>query len=140
VAFPGGKREPADPSPWATATREAEEEVGIDPASVRPLGELSPLRTRTGYQVHPCVAGVPEGLQLRVDTREFESVFFSPLELFAERERFRLLLRRDAAGSRLVPCYRLEQGEITGVTAAVLAQLANVAYDAGIQLRREPGK
>ena len=58
VAFPGGKREPEDASPWVTARREAHEEVGITQEHVHPLGELSPLMTRTGFEVLPCVAMV----------------------------------------------------------------------------------
>lgn len=34
ISFPGGKREPSDPSDAAAALREAQEEVGIDPDSV----------------------------------------------------------------------------------------------------------
>jgi 8-oxo-dGTP pyrophosphatase MutT (NUDIX family) len=40
VTFPGGKKDPTDADPTATALREAREEVGLDPASVRILGSL----------------------------------------------------------------------------------------------------
>jgi 8-oxo-dGTP pyrophosphatase MutT (NUDIX family) len=40
VTFPGGKKDPTDADPTATALREAWEEVGLDPASVRILGSL----------------------------------------------------------------------------------------------------
>lgn len=67
VAFPGGKREAEDLTPWMTALREAAEEVGLPGVSVAPLGELAPLLTRTGFQVHPCVAQVPPVMDLVVD-------------------------------------------------------------------------
>lgn len=59
VAFPGGRREDADPSLEATAVREAREELGI--ADVRVLGPLStvPLYT-SDYRLVPFVAHVPE--------------------------------------------------------------------------------
>ena len=64
VAFPGGKREHADRTTWATAQREAMEEVGLPGEMVVPLGELEPLVTRTGFEVHPCIARVPPDFNL----------------------------------------------------------------------------
>jgi 8-oxo-dGTP pyrophosphatase MutT (NUDIX family) len=40
VALPGGAVDPGDPDGIAAALREADEEVGLDPASVRVLGSL----------------------------------------------------------------------------------------------------
>ena len=42
-AFPGGATDPGDDGPIGTALREAEEEVGLDPATVRVIGELPPV-------------------------------------------------------------------------------------------------
>ncbi|MEE4146282.1 MAG: CoA pyrophosphatase [Halieaceae bacterium] len=136
VAFPGGKREPADLTPWVTALRESNEEIGLDSDLAEPLGELSPLITRTGFDVHPCVARVPAGLELVVDPREFDSVFMLPLELFADRDLFRLEAMSDGVRTRMVPHYQVGDDNIWGVTAAVLAQLVNLAFDAGLDLQR----
>jgi 8-oxo-dGTP pyrophosphatase MutT (NUDIX family) len=43
ISFPGGKREPDDKSPVATALREASEETGIIPGNIEILGTLTPL-------------------------------------------------------------------------------------------------
>jgi 8-oxo-dGTP pyrophosphatase MutT (NUDIX family) len=137
IAFPGGKREPGDATPWVTALRETEEEVGLAQALVHPLGELSPLITRSGFEVHPCVARVPAALHLAVDSGEFDSVFMAPLEVFADRKVFRLESMSDGVRTRMVPHYQVGNDNIWGVTAAVLAQLANVAYDAGLDLKRD---
>ena len=137
IAFPGGKREPGDATPWVTALREALEEVGLAQALVHPLGELSPLVTRSGFEVHPCVARVPAALDLRVDSGEFDSVFLSPLAVYADRKVFRLESMSDGVRTRMVPHYQVGNDNIWGVTAAVLAQLANVAYDAGLDLKRD---
>lgn len=137
VAFPGGKREPEDLSPWATAYREAEEEVGIPRAWVTPLGELEPMVTRSGFEVHPCIAKVPAVLELQVDSREFDSVFLPSLERFADRALFRLEAMFDGERTRMVPHYQVEQDNIWGVTAAVLAQVVNIALDAGLELKRD---
>lgn len=43
IAFPGGKSDPGDADAVATALREAQEEVGLDPATVEVFGTLPTL-------------------------------------------------------------------------------------------------
>ncbi len=137
IAFAGGKREAADLSPWQTATREAMEEVGLSAELINPLGELEPLITRTGFEVFPCVASVPAAPDLIVDPGEFDSVFFTPLAVFADARLFRLEAMSDGNRARQVPHYQIGGDNIWGVTAAILVLLANVAYDAGFDLQRD---
>ena len=57
LVFPGGAVDPGDRDPVATALREAQEEVGLDPRSVEVLGTLTPLAMpRSGFLVTPVVA------------------------------------------------------------------------------------
>lgn len=137
VAFPGGKRELVDETVWATARREAHEEVALTAGMIEPLGELHPLITRTGFEVHPCVARVPAAPELVVDPGEFDSVFLRRLALFADQSIFRVEAMGTGEHRRMVPHYQLGGDNIWGVTAAILAQLANVAYDAGLDLKRD---
>jgi 8-oxo-dGTP pyrophosphatase MutT (NUDIX family) len=136
VAFPGGKREAGDATPWATALRETMEEVGLPAEDIHPLGELAPLITRSRFEVYPCIARVPAELDLVVDPGEFDSVFMPPLQTFADPELFRLETMWDGEHTRRVPHYQLGEDNVWGVTAAILAQLANLAYDAGFDLQR----
>jgi 8-oxo-dGTP pyrophosphatase MutT (NUDIX family) len=54
IAFPGGRREPNDVDLLATALREAEEEVGLDPSQVEVLTDLPVIETMaTGFRVAP---------------------------------------------------------------------------------------
>ena len=137
IAFAGGKREAEDFSPWETATREAMEEVGLSLSKIRPLGELEPLVTRTGFEVFPCVACVPAAPDLVIDSDEFDSVFFVPLAVFSDPKIFRMETMSYGSQSRRVPHYQVGDDNIWGVTAAILVMLANVAYDAGFDLERD---
>jgi 8-oxo-dGTP pyrophosphatase MutT (NUDIX family) len=137
IAFAGGKRARDDVSPWQTAQREALEEVGIPAELISPLGELDPLVTRTGFEVFPCIASVPPELGLVVDPGEFDRVFYTPLSMFADHALFRLETLSDFMGVRKVPHYQIGKESVWGVTAAILALLANVAYDAGFDLQRD---
>ena len=83
------------------------------------------------------MARVPVELDLVVERAEFDDVFLMRLETFADPNLFRLEVMSYGERSRPVPHYQVGEDNIWGVTAAVLAQLANVAYDAGLDLKRD---
>lgn len=79
ISFPGGRDEPDDLSPVATALREAHEEVGLEATQVEILGTLDRYRTGTGFIVTPVVALVAPPLNLKLDDFEVADVFEPPL-------------------------------------------------------------
>lgn len=75
LALPGGKVDHDDESLLATALREAEEEVGLDPSDVELLGEIAPVRSGpSNFQVHPFLARVPADVSWRVNDDEVVEV------------------------------------------------------------------
>ena len=84
VSFPGGRCEDVDASAEATALREAQEEVGLDPAQVEILGRLPEYRTGTGFSVTPVVALVTPPLNLKLDDFEVADVFEPPLDFLLD--------------------------------------------------------
>lgn len=63
VSLPGGREEPHDPDPVATAIRETQEEVGLplhDAELLGPLDEVSAVGVRTGLVIRPYVFHVAE--------------------------------------------------------------------------------
>ena len=123
IAFPGGKVEPGDADAIATALREAEEEIGLDAAYIRPLGYLDALRTHTGFHVDPVVALVEPGFTLRIDPSEVAAAFEVPLAFLMNPanhdKQFRM---RDG---RRRDFYAMPFGErfIWGVTAAMIRNM-----------------
>lgn len=74
VALPGGHVEPDEP-PIAAALRESEEEVGLDPALVEPIGLLPPVvRPRSGHRVLPVVGALACRPALVANPDEVEAV------------------------------------------------------------------
>ena len=51
VSFPGGASDEGETTPEQTALREAQEEIGLDPAHVTVLGRLSRMVTVSSFQV-----------------------------------------------------------------------------------------
>jgi 8-oxo-dGTP pyrophosphatase MutT (NUDIX family) len=79
ISFPGGRSEPFDTSPVATALRETTEEVGLHPSHVEVLGQLPPYTTVTHYVVTPVVALVTPPFDLHLDPHEVAEAFEVPL-------------------------------------------------------------
>lgn len=79
ISFPGGRCHDEDGSAERTALREAEEEIGLDPARVEILGRLPEYRTSTGFHVTPVVGWAAPPLDYRPDPQEVAEVFEVPL-------------------------------------------------------------
>ena len=79
ISFPGGRVEPDDADPAATALREALEEVGLVPARVQVIGLMPIYTTITGFDVTPVVALVQPPLELALDSFEVAEAFEVPL-------------------------------------------------------------
>lgn len=89
VSFPGGRCEPADPSPQITALRESHEEVGIRPDQVEVLTTLPDYFTSTGFRITPVVGLVTPPLNLQLDDFEVADVFEPPLEFLLDEANYR---------------------------------------------------
>ena len=84
VAFPGGRSDPGDPTPEATALREAYEEIGLLPHQVQLLGYISSLWTITNYNITPVAATLSWPFSIRLATHEVSRVFIIPLNWLAD--------------------------------------------------------
>ena len=124
ISFPGGRPDDGDADLRATALRETEEEIALDPAQVR-IGEaLPPTRTFvTNYVVHPFVGYVPHPreLDLRPNPTEVETVLTFSLELLRGGYEMRRLIRRGVPIH--TPTYEVEGQLIWGATARILSDL-----------------
>lgn len=89
VSFPGGRCEPGDATPHATALRECREEVGIEPAQVEVLATLPEYFTSTGFRITPVLGLVAPPLNLRLDDFEVAEVFEPPLSFLLDPANYR---------------------------------------------------
>ena len=128
IAFPGGRMDPQDESPVATALREAEEEIGLPRDAVRPLGLLDPYQTGTGYRIVPVVAVVERPFEQRLCALEVADAFEAPLSFLMSPENHAIVERE--RGGRLRTFYAMPFGEryIWGATAGMVRNLYERLY------------
>jgi len=123
VSFPGGRRDPEDPDAIATALREAQEEIGLDPTLVEVIGFLDDYPTFTGFRVTPVVAVLRAAPQLAARVDEVAEIFEVPLEWLLDPRRYRreTITRNGITGSFYELDYQPQR--IWGATAGMLWDL-----------------
>lgn len=129
VSFPGGRRDDDDESLWHTALRETYEEIGLDPALPRPIGELDRFVTVSSVSlVSPLVAVLPgPPADLVPSPDEVEAILHVPVSELLLDEVFREELWPIGELYRPITFFELEGDTVWGATAAMLRQLLAIA-------------
>lgn len=122
ISFPGGRQDHPGEDLRSTALREAEEEIGLDPAGVELVGALPPVGTFvTGYRIFPFVGLIEPGQAWRPQASEVEQVFeFSLGDLIRGHEMQRLI--RKGVPIR-TPTYTVDGHLVWGATARIVQSL-----------------
>jgi mutator protein MutT len=126
LSFPGGRIEPGEDARTA-ALREAQEEIGLDPAHVEILGRLDDtLVLVSAFILTPWVGLVPHPYVYAPNPAEVENILIVPLAALAAPGVHRVE-ERDVYGMRhLVHFYDLPEATVWGATARVLHKLLAV--------------
>lgn len=132
IAFPGGRMDPGDASPIATALREAQEEIALPPQAVTPLGFLDPYQTGSGYRIAPVVALVAQPFELALCAHEVADCFEAPLSFLMNPDNHKLMAleREGRLRSFYSMAYRdkLSERNIWGATAGMVRNLYERLY------------
>ncbi|MCH8875996.1 MAG: CoA pyrophosphatase [Chloroflexi bacterium] len=132
VSFPGGQIEASDGTAISAALREAEEEIGLNPADVDTLGQLNPLFTVTQFLIHPVVGFFPWPYSLTPNPSEVARTFGVPIDWLSDPKNLEVRERRPMISGPNVRVYYFKEFEgetIWGVTARItlnFLQLVNV--------------
>ncbi|HXH58872.1 CoA pyrophosphatase [Iamia sp.] len=138
VSFPGGRAEAGDVDLVHTALREAEEEIGLEPASVEIIGELDHLATVTsGSYIVPWVGALPTPPELRLCSAEVDLAIEVPLSELMAPGVFREEIWDFGPVTRPIVFFDLFGDTVWGATAAMLRQL--LGFVTGTVARGELG-
>lgn len=145
VSFPGGKSEPGDDDPAATALREANEEVALDPvaAGVRVVGLLDRMWIPVSdFDVTPVVALADRPPSLAPSPFEVARIIEPPVARFLPDAPVTMVERTIRDWPLRYGSYELDGLSVWGATARILSQLgailAPVAADARTDGDRPP--
>ncbi len=129
VSFPGGKMEEIDSDLWATALREANEELGIDPQQVRKILPLTQVYIPpSNFFVTPFLAVSTSRPDFIPDPTEVNRIIETPLEAFLDTSKQKeKYLELGQNGLRSKVKYFDIAGEVVwGATAMMLSELADI--------------
>ncbi|HYN47712.1 MAG TPA: CoA pyrophosphatase [Candidatus Nanopelagicales bacterium] len=129
VSLPGGKADPGDADAVATALREAQEEVGLDPdaTGVEVIGRLDALWIPpSNFLVTPILAVAARRPAFVPDPREVAAILEVPVAAFLP-DVAPVIVDPDPRGRPLrYGAYLVEGRIVWGATAAILGQLGAV--------------
>ena len=123
ISFPGGRLE-AEEGLEQAALREAQEELNVDPGSIRILGMLTPLYIPpSNYTIYPVVALTESRPDFQPSQIEVAEVLEIPLEHLLNQKNVRRETWNIRGADVEVPFYAFGKHKIWGATAMVLAEL-----------------
>lgn len=128
ISLPGGKIDAEDAGPVEAALREADEEIGLRPDLVKPIGVLPSYLTGSGYRVAPVLGLVDSRAGLTPNPGEVADVFEVPLGFLMDTANHQRQSRIFAGKPRYF--YAMPYGEryIWGVTAGILRLLYETVW------------
>jgi 8-oxo-dGTP pyrophosphatase MutT (NUDIX family) len=130
IALPGGRMDPGE-TPWDTALRETEEEIGLGRHLVELAGLSTPYRTGTGYLITPVVGFVTPPFELTPNPQEVADIFETPFGFLMDPANHERRFYDQPGGvRRWFYAMTYEERMIWGATAGVLRALYDRLYGA----------
>jgi 8-oxo-dGTP pyrophosphatase MutT (NUDIX family) len=122
ISLPGGATDPGETLAQA-ALREAAEETGVDPESVRILGELTPVHVIvSGFTLHPVVGVADKRPNFAPAPEEVEEILEVSLDHLRDASRIRQGTRIREGIAVEYPYFDLLGHQVWGATAMILGE------------------
>ncbi len=125
ISFPGGKREMDDANLIDVALRETYEEVGVNPSTIKILGQLSELYIPvSNYLVHPFVGVIDPLPALTLSTDEVKKVLTPAINIFINHNGNHHFEFKGYDGHTIyAPYFPYDNHKIWGASAMMISEL-----------------
>jgi 8-oxo-dGTP pyrophosphatase MutT (NUDIX family) len=133
ISLPGGRYELTDESLRHTALRETREEIGIDPATISIIGELTELYIPpSNYLVRPFIGVTQELPVFTANQKEVEQIFEIPVSKLLDDTN--LVEKEITAGGFkfTAPSFVIDGTIIWGATAMILNEFKVIVQRTGL--------
>ncbi len=122
ISLPGGAADPGE-TLAETALREASEEIGVDPAAVRILGELTPVHVVvSGFTLHPIVGVTDTAPAFIAAPGEVEEILEVSLDDLRDASKIGRGTRVREGVAMEYPYFDLLGHQVWGATAMILGE------------------
>ena len=122
ISLPGGATDPGE-TLAETALRDASEEIGVDPSSVRVLGELTPVHVIvSGFTLHPIVAVTDRAPDFRAAPGEVDEILQVSLDDLRDASKIGRGTRTREGVAVEYPYFDFLGHQVWGATAMILGE------------------
>jgi len=126
ISLPGGATDEGETAIQA-ALREAYEEIGVDPARIRILGQLTPVYVLvSGFTLHPIVGITDERPEFKPAAHEVEEVIEVSIADLQDASNIRHGTRTREGIAIEYPYFDLRGSHVWGATAMILGELISL--------------
>jgi len=129
IAFPGGRVDDTDADVASAALREAQEEIGLEPARVQVFGYLPDHVVISGFRVTPVLGLVTPPFSLELNPHEVAGVFEVPLDHVLDSANHKARLRKVGDEEMLLYDIPWQGQNIWGATAGMLLTLVRMVQE-----------
>ncbi len=138
VAFPGGSRDDERESVLETALREGQEEVGLDPVQVEPLGRLTHIYIPPShFCIQIQVGYTPQHPDWQPSPAEVAELLEVPVVHFFDRANWQSADVVDDGQVRTIPYIAIGEHKLWGATAMAIAEFVVMVEEAAVSESQE---
>jgi 8-oxo-dGTP pyrophosphatase MutT (NUDIX family) len=133
ISLPGGRFELSDKNLMQTALRETDEEIGMDPAEVTIIGQLTELYIPpSNYLVQPFVGFTSGSPVFNPQPKEVEQIIEIPVRQLLDEKNVRETEISVAGIQFSVPSFVIDGKTIWGATAMILNEFKEILRKTGL--------